>query len=210
MDEKNNSLLRQFTQIQWLLQRYQHKQRAQGFRGNPYRGQARIMKLLKLQPEISQKDLSELLDMRPQSLGELLAKLERKGYITRTQSENDRRVMNVQLTEDGRKATDQENQLKDDDELFGILSEEEQLQLSEWLGRIIGELEQRLSTEPVSEEREDGRDDPFRRTLARHGRMHGRDRSQRPAQRPFGGTRDDGERHGRMFCRSREGWSDDE
>jgi hypothetical protein len=33
------------------------------------------LKLLKMQPEITQKDLSDLLDMRPQSLGTLLKKL---------------------------------------------------------------------------------------------------------------------------------------
>jgi len=192
MDENNNSLLRQFTRIQWLLQRCQHEQRALGFRGNPYRGQARILKLLTLKPEISQKDLSELLDMRPQSLGELLAKLERKGYVTRTQLESDRRVMNIQLTEEGRKAADQDDQQMDDGTLFSCLSQEEQSSLSEWLDRIIAELEQQI-TGNQEDVRHDGQ---FRRTsdTSHRGRIHGENRPHR---------RDMGERRGRPG-RSRE------
>ena len=44
--------------------------------------------------------------MRPQSLGELLSKLEKNGYILRTPSETDRRVMNIKLTDEGIKATE--------------------------------------------------------------------------------------------------------
>ena len=58
--------------------------------------------MLKLKPEISQKELSDLLDMRPQSLGELLGKLERNGYITRTPSERDQRVLIIRLTDAGK------------------------------------------------------------------------------------------------------------
>ena len=45
--------------------------------GDSRRGQGRVLAILKMQPEISQKELLYLLDMRPQSLGELLSKLEK-------------------------------------------------------------------------------------------------------------------------------------
>ena len=134
--------------MQWLIGRYYHHNHgAGGPMGNPYRGQGRVLKLLKMQPTISQKDLSELLDMRPQSLGELLAKLERSGYITRAPLESDKRVMMVTLTEKGATAGDWEEKRPAFDDVLGCLSPEEQDRLREYLGRIIGELEKQFGGE---------------------------------------------------------------
>jgi len=110
--------------------------------GDTHRGQGRILALLKLKPEISQKELSDILDIRSQSLGELLAKLERNGYITRTPSEADHRIMDIHLTETGQQASGQDEQQMDTESLFGCLNEEEQAKLADYLGRIISALEQ--------------------------------------------------------------------
>jgi Transcriptional regulators len=110
--------------------------------GDPQRGQGRVLALLKMRPEISQKDLSYLLDIRPQSLGELLAKLERGGYITRTPSETDNRVMNIKLTEAGAEITEQQAEGVPD--LFAELNAEEQGALSGYLARVIGGMEKVL------------------------------------------------------------------
>lgn len=56
----------------------------------PIAGRAECSLSIKLQPEISQRELGYLLDMRKQSLGELLGKLEGKSYIARTAAEDDR------------------------------------------------------------------------------------------------------------------------
>ena len=56
---------------------------------DPHRGQGRVLAILAENPEISQKKLSFLLDMRNQSLSELLAKLEKAGLITRVPSEEE-------------------------------------------------------------------------------------------------------------------------
>ncbi len=142
---KDDLLLEKLLRVQWLMHRYhQQKLREYGPMGNPHRGQGRILALLKLRPEISQKDLGYLLDMRPQSMGELLMKLERSGYITRTPSEEDRRILNIRLTEEGEKAAEQAGQRVDHGELFDCLTEEEQETLGILLGRIIGSLEQQL------------------------------------------------------------------
>lgn len=144
-NEKNSGLIEQFTRIEWLLHRYHLQNHVQfGPMGDPRRGQGRVLAILKLKPEISQKDLSYLLDMRPQSLGELLSKLEKNGFITRTPSETDRRVMNIKLTKEGTEATEQEFSF---DKLFECLSEEEQMNLSIYLGRIIETIEAQLSDE---------------------------------------------------------------
>jgi DNA-binding MarR family transcriptional regulator len=115
--------------------------------GDPHRGQGRIMALLNLQPTIGQKELSAILDMRSQSLGELLAKLERQGYITRSPSEADRRAMDIRLTDAGKAASAQPEESPDPDSLFGCLSEDEQATLSGFLGRLIHAWEESLSAD---------------------------------------------------------------
>ncbi len=141
----NKNLLEQFVRLEWLLRRY-HLQnlRNHGPMGDPHRGQGRVLALLKLKPEISQKELSDILDIRSQSLGELLVKLERSGYITRTPSATDRRVMDIRLTEAGRGASVQNEKEPDTEGLFGCLNEEEQSALSDYLGRITSTLEQQF------------------------------------------------------------------
>jgi DNA-binding MarR family transcriptional regulator len=135
MGAKRTELNEQLTRLVWLFHRYYHQSHMQyGPMGDPQRGQGRILAILKMQPEISQKDLSYLLDMRPQSLGEFLSKLEKNGYITRTPSETDRRVMNIKLTKEGSEITEQEFSY---DKIFDCLSEEEQNNLSKYFSRII-------------------------------------------------------------------------
>lgn len=114
-----------------------------GPQGNPNRGQGRVLALLKMQPDIAQRDLSYLLDMRQQSLSELLGKLEQKGYISREADEKDKRIVNIHLTEDGKKAAEEMN-VRKEDKIFDCLNPEEQAQFTEYLGRINEALESRL------------------------------------------------------------------
>jgi DNA-binding MarR family transcriptional regulator len=150
MDDINMTLMQQFNKAMMLLHRYQHlRGRERGPFTNPHRGQGRIFAVLKMKPEISQKDLAYLLDIRNQSLSELLSKMEKAGYITRNQSETDRRVVDIKLTDAGREAAGQaEQQKEDDNDLFSILSEEERQNLSGYFARIIAELEKKTSGEP--------------------------------------------------------------
>lgn len=148
MDRINQELMERLMRLQWLLSRYFHRNlREHGSRGVPYSGQGRVLKLLKLQPEIAQKELTQILGMRSQSIGELLSKLEKKGYITRTPSTSDKRVIIVRLTEAGKNADDWEAGPAGPVDLFDCLSEEEQVQLSGLLGRIITDLENRSGGE---------------------------------------------------------------
>lgn len=148
MYERDFDLIEQFTRVEWLLHRYhQQNHTHHGPMGDPRRGQGRVLAILKLQPEISQKELSYLLNMRPQSLGELLSKLEKSGYITRTPAETDRRVMNIKLTKEGAEVTEAVEQEFSFDKSFKCLSEEEQKNLSGYLSRIIETLEAQLDDE---------------------------------------------------------------
>ena len=146
MDDTIRDLLEKLNRLEWLL----HRQLAQTLRDHspmaaPYRGQGRILSLLRLTPEISQNELANILDIRPQSLGELLAKLERRGYITRTPSTTDRRAMDIRLTEAGRAAADLPDEPADLASAFDCLTDDEQAKLGEYLERLIAKLEQQLA-----------------------------------------------------------------
>lgn len=180
MQEQDYGFFERFARLDWLMHRlHQQQHRDFGPMGNPHRGQGRILALLKLQPEISQKELCAILDIRPQSMGELLAKLERSGLITRTPSEADRRVMDIRLTEAGKEAAGQTGR-PDPADLFSCLREEEQAALAEYLDRIIAALEQQLEEGPPPEDLEA----PEHRPPFFGGEPQGR--PGRPCHPPFG------------------------
>lgn len=83
MNERERELTALFTHFEALMRREMMERfRSRGPFVNPHRGQGRIMSILKMEPEISQKELSYLLDMSKQGLAELLTKLEAAEYIT--------------------------------------------------------------------------------------------------------------------------------
>lgn len=132
------------SQLQWLMHRYQLKNHdGRGPRRSPVRGQGRVLAMLKIQPEISTKDLAYLLGIRQQSLNELLTKLEKEAFITRTPSEEDKRVMIIKLTEKGA----QEKLEDPEDTIFNCLSVEEQQTFSEYLDRLIASLEKEVGNQ---------------------------------------------------------------
>ena len=119
---------------------------------DPHRGQGKVLAILAENPEISQKKLSFLLDMRNQSLSELLSKLEKAGLITRVPSEEDRRSMNIRLTEMGASLARQAEEKRDDGgRIFECLSQSDRRKLGELLGAITDELELQLDYDDESE-----------------------------------------------------------
>ena len=107
--------------IMGMLRRQKMAER--GPTADPTRGRGRIIALLKLSDGIPTRDIAEILGVRVSSLNEVLAKMERDGLVERVQSEEDKRVMLVNLTDKGREE-EQETQLHvkllagfDDDEL---------------------------------------------------------------------------------------------
>lgn len=91
-------------------------------------GQGRLMGMIARQGEINQKDLLDLLDIRPSSLSEMLGKLEAEGYILRQKDEADKRSVIISITESGRHIVSQTMQARREyvDHLFAPLSVEEQ------------------------------------------------------------------------------------
>ena len=159
VNKNDTNLFEEFSRVQKLLSKYQlWHYRNFGPSGDPHRGQGRVLAVLKLQPEISQKELGYLLDMRNQSLGELLSKLEKAGAITREASEEDRRSMNIKLTEHGVQLIEQGRRKPDDvGRIFECMSAEDRAKLSEILERLSGELKKLLGSDEKDEENGTGK-----------------------------------------------------
>lgn len=139
-----NQMNEQFMKLQHDLRRYYHRQMAKNQGYGPHRGQGRVLTLLKMNPEISQKDLTFVLGMRPQSVGELLQKLEDKDLITRDASEQDRRVMIIRLTNLGMEEAEKISETTDiGEELFADFSDDEKI---EW-ARLVEKLSETLKNE---------------------------------------------------------------
>lgn len=135
MEDKYIDLYKKLSKLQWLLQRHSMANHSEnGPFADTTRGQGRVLAMLKMQLEISTKDLSYLLGIRIPSLNELLGKMEKRGYIERRPSEADKRVMIIHLTEKG-KATEQER--TDYSDIFDCLSDQEQVTFGEYLDRVI-------------------------------------------------------------------------
>lgn len=121
--------------LQWLMKRHQMFCQAEsGPFADTTRGQGRILAMLKIQPEITTKELAYLLGIRQQSLNELLNKMEKNGYVERKPSESDKRVMIVHLTKKGKQIQQPETDYQD---ILNCLLPEELQQMSRYLDRII-------------------------------------------------------------------------
>ena len=89
--------------------------------------------------EMSQRDLLEHACISSASLSEVLAKLEAEGLVTRTKSEEDRRLLAVALTEAGREKAEEVLEYKNrfEEESFACFDEEERAQLLDYLDRLV-------------------------------------------------------------------------
>lgn len=95
MEELTIRLMEELRKNAILLRRCFH-------RPGPQVGQhSRLLTILLENPGISQRALSDLLHIRPQSMGEQLTKLENSGQLVRQLNPHDRRVFNLYLTDEG-------------------------------------------------------------------------------------------------------------
>ena len=111
------------------------------------RGRGRVLAALRMQSPIPTRDLAFLLDIRQQSLNELLKKLQTDGLIERRPSQEDRRVMVVHLTEAGR-STPLSGPRAD---YLESLTDEEVSTLARLLDKIIDSLETQLGPDEDGE-----------------------------------------------------------
>lgn len=143
--ERKNNLTNILLEAHHLLRCYNMIWYGKNFGGlDPRQGQGRILTALRRMSSISQKELGFILDIRPQSLGELLQKLESNGYITRQRSMTDKRALIVELTEKGERF---QMQKPDYEELFADFSFEEKKAFKKSLEKISAQLKELIERE---------------------------------------------------------------
>ena len=143
--EGKNDLTNIFLEMHYLFRRYHMIWYGKNFGGlDPAQGQGRILKALRRTNNISQKELGRILDIRPQSLGELLQKLETGGYIKRYRSLTDKRSLIVELTDKGENFQLQKPAY---DELFNCLTAAEKDTLKNSLEKISEQLSELIEKE---------------------------------------------------------------
>lgn len=100
--------------------------------------QKRILIILNELKTVTQRELTERLGIKPGSASEILSKLENAGLIIRTQNEDDRRTVDVRLTDSGREVAADAlvQRQKRHKEMFSCLSEEEKQELLSLLEKV--------------------------------------------------------------------------
>ena len=142
-DQVNNQLLfHKFIMINEILDRRNKKQNPE--MKSITKGQGRLIILLKRKDKISTKALSEILNISVTSLNETLNKLEQQKFIRKVPSPKDKRVLLVELTEEGR-AIEFKNH--EDVDIFDTLSKEEKENLNEYLNRLTIALHKKFKEE---------------------------------------------------------------
>ena len=142
-NQVNNQLLfHKFIMINEVLDRRNKKQNPE--MKSITKGQGRLIGFLKRKDGFSTKELSEILNISVTSLNETLNKLEQQNLIRKVPSPKDKRVLLVELTEEGR-AIEFKNH--EDIDIFDTLSEEEKENLNEYLNRLTVALHNKFKEE---------------------------------------------------------------
>lgn len=107
------------------------------------RGQFIILKLLSENDGMTQTKLTQLLTLKSGSVSETVKKLETKGFITRRRSEADKRVMMLEITDEGRSFMQSQRRIwqAQEDIMFSGLTETEQEQLTYLLEKLLADWE---------------------------------------------------------------------
>lgn len=105
-----------------------------------FEGQGRLLRMLQMQSPIAQKQLAYLMGIRPQSLSELVNKMDRSGLVRRYPDPDDGRASLVELTDDGRDAVENLEDVFTVGETYG-LNDEERTTLTGLLDKVIVHVE---------------------------------------------------------------------
>ncbi|MBQ3241746.1 MAG: MarR family transcriptional regulator [Oscillospiraceae bacterium] len=107
-------------------------------------GQGKILMILTREDGIGQKELAERLQIRAATLSELLDKMQKNGWIVRKNNENDRRKINIHITEEGKAVSEQNREARNEmaEKMFGVLSDAEKETLKKLFERLDESLQQ--------------------------------------------------------------------
>lgn len=126
--ELNLHLLGMMHQISYLMQTQEK-----------FRGQGRLLVLLNRYGALTQRELIELTGRRSATLSEQLEGMERAGLIVRRKNEQDKRNVDVELTEQGKLAAAKalQNRQAYADELFAAVPQRKKQQLAGLLDALL-------------------------------------------------------------------------
>lgn len=93
----------------------------------------------------TQRNLTEHLGIQPGSASEVIAKLESAGYIMRTPNEQDRRTVDITLTETGRALAEEAKEQRSSrhEQMFSCLTKDEKNQLLSLLEKVNNDWKER-------------------------------------------------------------------
>ncbi len=130
----------------------------------------RLLACIAENPNVSSRDLCEILDLRPSSLSEMLARAEKEGMITRTVDAADRRIQRVDLSPKGKSFIDgmEAARKKDAERKTACFTEEEKAQFCALCNRLSEHLESLALDLPEQMPRPER---PSRRPLPPEGRI---------------------------------------
>lgn len=108
------------------------------------RGQGRVLAILKKKDNISTRDLAIILGISVSALNFLLNKLEKNGFIVKENSLEDKRVLQVKLTEKGRSYV-----IKPlvNNNIFDCLNTDQKQEFDSYLNLIINEIQKSIISE---------------------------------------------------------------
>ncbi len=139
------------------------------------RGGMRLLQLLAEEDKLTNTDIVEKLDIRPSSVSAMISKLEESGFVTKEDSQEDKRVTYILLTEKGKSLVNSAQNVGSElaDSMFKDLSEDEQEKLLEIIDKLSKNLESRADDGSL--------DDEFKKLFSGFEGFHGH------AHGPFGG-----------------------
>lgn len=111
---------------------------------NFLRGQGRVLAILKRKDMLSTKELAIILDISISAVNLLLTKLEKKGYIIKIPSREDKRILLIKITEKG---LNYEIKSPVDYNIFNCFNDTEKREFDNYLNRLIVELRDDLRKE---------------------------------------------------------------
>ncbi|MBQ8431416.1 MAG: MarR family transcriptional regulator [Clostridia bacterium] len=119
----------------YIRRRPRNGQESNGERGEHPRcakGHGHILDLLSESDGMSQQEIANRMDIRPQSVSEAIASMEYRGFVIRRPSPDDKRVSLIFITAAGK---EHRKQVKEErrafaKQFFGVLSEKEKEQLA--------------------------------------------------------------------------------
>lgn len=109
-----------------------------------FRGYARILDVLSQNDGVSQREIAELLNIRPQSASEAIASMESQGLVEKQTKEQDKRCSLIYITQAGkeRQIALQNERIENARRIFEPLSDHEKETLLKLLNKVAATLQE--------------------------------------------------------------------